>query len=334
MKKYLASLSGLFSATLFFAASASDIPKNDLAGTHDHPIISRFAGSTIIGYQTIDFDEAAFPLAPFKNGAFVKSDSAKGRITRIAYSAPPGKSVLEISTNFEKALDDAGFEKRFACRGTPENPSCGDAFNLSMTLVPERLLPSLTQHSGSGGSIIDALWATSDSIFIETARLDRPDGPVDVTVLINRSEGKAAGIYLQICEAKAMSTGQVTVDAKAMAQSLSQQGHIALYGIHFGTDSAVINADSNPTLGEMASLMKSQPALKVYIVGHTDDSGTLDHNLVLSAQRAQAVVKALQDLGVSADKMTAKGMASFGPVATNTTDEGKARNRRVELVEQ
>jgi outer membrane protein OmpA-like peptidoglycan-associated protein len=310
------------------------LPEHDPTGSHDHPIISRFAGSVIMGYKVVDFDAMMLPLAPFQNRSFSKIESPKGRITRIAYAAPPNKSILEISTNFEQALQSAGFKRLYSCHTTPEDPACGDAFDISEALLPDRILHSLSSDVPTQNSMIDTFFPSGGELFIESARLERTDGPVDVLLMISAGEGQPAGIYLQICEARAMAADQVTVDAKGMAQGLSQQGHIALYGIHFGTDSSAINADSNSTLSEMVSLMKSQPELKVYIVGHTDNSGSLEHNLTLSTQRAQAVVKALQDMGVPPNRMAAKGMASFSPVATNETDEGKARNRRVELVKQ
>jgi outer membrane protein OmpA-like peptidoglycan-associated protein len=126
----------------------------------------------------------------------------------------------------------------------------------------------------------------------------------------------------------------VHVDAKAMSKGLARNGHIALYGIHFGSDSARLKNASGATLTQMATLMKAQPALKVYIVGHTDDSGTLAHNLALSKLRAEAVRTALIERGVAANRMAAKGLASYAPVASNHDAAGRARNRRVELVEQ
>jgi outer membrane protein OmpA-like peptidoglycan-associated protein len=334
LKNNLGSLSLLLVSALSFTASASDIPTRDPQGAHDHPVITRFAGSVIMGYEATEFDAMTLPMGAFKNNAFEKTESAKGHITRIAYVAPPGKSVLEISTNFEQELQKAGFQKRYSCYGTLGDSACGNAYDTSQAVLPNDVLWALSSDAGRHDAMINVIYPTGDKIFIETARLNRKDAPLDIVLMVSGEEGKPTGIYLQICESKAMATGQVTVDAKAMAQGLSQDGHIPLYGIHFGTNSATINADSNSTLGEMASLMKSQPELKVYIVGHTDNSGSLENNLTLSSQRAQAVVKALQDMGVPANRMAPKGMASFSPVATNETDEGKARNRRVELVKQ
>ena len=85
----------------------------------------------------------------------------------------------------------------------------------------------------------------------------------------------------------------------------------------------------------MAALLKDKPDLKVYIAGHTDNTGSLTHNQTLSQQRAEAVVKALASRhGVAAGRMAAKGLASYAPVASNGSEAGRSRNRRVELVAQ
>jgi outer membrane protein OmpA-like peptidoglycan-associated protein len=85
----------------------------------------------------------------------------------------------------------------------------------------------------------------------------------------------------------------------------------------------------------MAKALKADPKLKVLIVGHTDNQGKLDYNTSLSQRRAEAVAKALSAKhGIDAKRMTARGLASLAPLATNRTDEGRAKNRRVEMVEQ
>lgn len=111
-------------------------------------------------------------------------------------------------------------------------------------------------------------------------------------------------------------------------------GHIALYGIQFASDGAKLTADPDGTLIQMASLLKAQPNLKVYIVGHTDNTGALAHNLALSQQRAEAVTKALVARSIASDRMSDQGLASYAPVTSNRSDAGKGQNRRVELVEQ
>ena len=93
--------------------------------------------------------------------------------------------------------------------------------------------------------------------------------------------------------------------------------------------------DVAPLNDRVEGMLQGLGGLKVYIVGHTDDSGVLTHNIALSQQRADAVVKVLASrYGVAADRMAAKGLASYSPVASNHDEAGKAKNRRVELVEQ
>jgi len=83
----------------------------------------------------------------------------------------------------------------------------------------------------------------------------------------------------------------------------------------------------------MAQALKAKPAQKVFIVGHTDDQGEFEANLALSQKRAQAVADTLASkYGIAANRMTARGVANLAPVASNGSDEGRAKNRRVELV--
>jgi outer membrane protein OmpA-like peptidoglycan-associated protein len=312
------------------SALALEVPAHDVAGSHDHPVVSRFAGSVIVGYAQKDFDTATLPLARYdahKPSHYADSEQPEGTVTRIAYVAPAGKTTLEVYRNFEQALRAAGFHELFACGGSDD---CG-GFDFS-TATLEPLLDGL---HGERNLMVSTIESTNGDVRALTARLVRPAGNVDLSLLVSQNSHAPVGVLLQIVEAKAMAAGQVTVDAKAMRRGLAQDGHIALYGIHFASDSATLTKDSSATLAEMAKLLKTQPALKVYIVGHTDDSGSLAHNLALSQQRAEAVAKALAtDYGIAPARLAAKGVASYAPVASNRDDAGKARNRRVELVEQ
>src|SRR5260370_22786794 len=134
-----------------------------------------------------------------------------------------------------------------------------------------------------------------------------------------------------------MESGKVAANLTAdqMAESITAEGKVAVYGIYFDTDRADIKPESKPTLDEMARLLRTNPKLSVYIVGHTDSQGTFEHNLDLSHRRAEAVVKSLAvDYKVPQPQAVAKGVASLAPVASNETEAGRARNRRVELVRQ
>jgi outer membrane protein OmpA-like peptidoglycan-associated protein len=141
-------------------------------------------------------------------------------------------------------------------------------------------------------------------------------------------------IWLRVVEKEAMKQ-YVQADAAAMSSGLAATGHVALYGIFFDTGSAVVKPESRPALEEIAKLLASAPALKLEVVGHTDMTGGLDANMKLSQVRAESVVKALTtDHGVAATRLRAFGVGPLAPVATNDSDDGRAKNRRVELVKE
>lgn len=139
---------------------------------------------------------------------------------------------------------------------------------------------------------------------------------------------------LNIVEEKKM-VQEVIADAKSLAQDINATGKVAIYGIYFDFNKAEVKPESEPVLKEISNLLKQNPKLNLYIVGHTDNVGTLAANMDLSQRRAEAVVQALVSKhGVDAKRLKAQGVGPLCPVASNKTDEGRAKNRRVELVEQ
>lgn len=120
-------------------------------------------------------------------------------------------------------------------------------------------------------------------------------------------------------------------EAKKLAADLARDGHVAIYGIYFDSDQAVIKPESETALNHMLELLRSDAALKLEVQGHTDNTGAAAHNQVLSDQRAAAVKDWLVAHGVTAARLTTKGYGDTQPVASNGTPEGRAKNRRVEL---
>jgi OmpA-OmpF porin, OOP family len=128
---------------------------------------------------------------------------------------------------------------------------------------------------------------------------------------------------------------EVVADAAAMGNDIDATGHVSIYGIYFDTGKSEIKPESDAAIAEIAKLLKNNDALKVYVVGHTDNVGSFDANMKLSRDRADAVAKALiSNFGISSSRLKAYGVSSLNPIASNKTEEGKAKNRRVELVEQ
>jgi outer membrane protein OmpA-like peptidoglycan-associated protein len=120
-----------------------------------------------------------------------------------------------------------------------------------------------------------------------------------------------------------------------MAQTLSTGQGVNIYGLLFDTDSAALKPESKPTLDQIAKLLADQPQLKLNVIGHTDNQGTAAYNLDLSRRRAQAVVAALTGgYGITPDRLAPSGQGFNQPVASNDTEDGRAKNRRVELIAQ
>ena len=140
--------------------------------------------------------------------------------------------------------------------------------------------------------------------------------------------------YAQTVVEREVMKQDVTVDATAMATSIADTGSVAIYGINFDTASSVIKPDSEPAITEITKLLTNNPALKVGIVGHTDMVGDATSNMRLSQARAQSVITDLVSKhGIAAARLVAFGAGPWAPLASNKTDDGRAKNRRVELVE-
>ncbi len=123
--------------------------------------------------------------------------------------------------------------------------------------------------------------------------------------------------------------------ADKLSQGINTQGKAAIYGMHFDTGKADVKPESEPVLKEVAKLLSESPSLKLYVVGHTDNVGEIDYNMKLSQARAEAVVRELiTKHSVSEDRIKPYGVGPLAPVASNKTEEGRAKNRRVELIEQ
>ncbi len=140
--------------------------------------------------------------------------------------------------------------------------------------------------------------------------------------------------FLTVVEKQAMKQ-DIVASAEALAGDIRQAGHAAVYGILFDTGKTELKPESDQALAEIAKLLGADPGLKLHVVGHTDSTGVFDANMRLSQGRADAVVDALvRRFGVAAARLRAHGVGPLAPVASNGDEEGKAKNRRVELVKQ
>jgi outer membrane protein OmpA-like peptidoglycan-associated protein len=138
-------------------------------------------------------------------------------------------------------------------------------------------------------------------------------------------------IDLKVVEEKPFQATIQPPQAGALKSALERQGRVALY-VNFDTGKASLKPDSAKTIAEVVKLLKESPGLKLAVEGHTDNVGTVAANEKLSRERAAAVAKALAAAGISRERLKSAGHGAEKPVADNATSEGRARNRRVELV--
>jgi len=300
----------LLLALLFLAPTAAGAQTRDVAGAKDFPGIGRFGGSVISGYQVKDFDAARIQAAPFKNDKPADARRLEGRISRIAYRTNPGPSILEVSRNFETQLTKAGFETLLAC----DTDACGGIpFTEAIDALP-----------------IPQMWVDGFNYHYFAGR--KADGGRETYASVVVSENNKE-IYAQLIVAELGAIENKMVDAAAMAKGLGDTGHIALYGIYFDTDKAVIRPESRPTLEQIAKLLAGQPQLNVFIVGHTDSQGTFDYNLDLSRRRAEAIAQELvKSYRIAQPRLRTAGVGLLAPIGSNASEAGRALNRRVELV--
>jgi outer membrane protein OmpA-like peptidoglycan-associated protein len=139
---------------------------------------------------------------------------------------------------------------------------------------------------------------------------------------------------LNIIERETMKQ-EVVANADAMGNDISNTGHVSVYGIFFDTGKAEIKPESDAAIAQISILLKNNGTLNLLVVGHTDNVGGIEANMKLSKDRADAVVNALvTKYGIAATRLKSFGVASLAPVASNDSEEGRAKNRRVELVKQ
>lgn len=127
---------------------------------------------------------------------------------------------------------------------------------------------------------------------------------------------------------------EISASAQAMSDAIAKSGKLDVYGITFATGQATITPASDAVLNDVAAVLAANADWKLRIEGHTDNVGDKAANLKLSNGRAAAVAAWLASKGIDATRLTTAGLGDTQPVAENTTEDGRARNRRVVLVKQ
>jgi outer membrane protein OmpA-like peptidoglycan-associated protein len=295
--------------TLPVLALVSVLAAAPAPASEDHPLVSRYEGSKPTSRKVEDFGRYSLATRTSPKGD-PEGEVLEGKVTRIVYENPAGRSTLEIFRNYREALEKAGATVVWTC----EMDACGPSYARS----------AWNRYNG--------LFAAADGDPRYLAAKIVSGGASSTAAYVAVMVGKRR-TQVDVVELQAMETDKVVADAAALGKGIDAEGGVSVYGIYFDTDKSDVKAESGPALEEIAKLLKARPALKLYVVGHTDMTGALAHNMTLSQARARAVVDVLvKSHGIAAGRLEGHGVGPLAPVAVNTSEAGRAKNRRVELV--
>jgi OOP family OmpA-OmpF porin len=314
-------------ALILLVATASSNAQ-DARGCKDHPVITRYPGAQLAWCEEQNHVEYAIARGPVTGYKQIDAwTEVTGKRTRLYYSIKGTTSLRDIYLNYQNALKSS--KTVILAQGTQEkstSPEVGSRTFLGIH-IGRNELPSSAGIKLLNGS------ATSAGSFYIAGSMSAGGVPMHVVVSGAHYSNEEKLVLVDIIEEVGIDTDKVKVDAEWMKQQIEAYGKVAINDILFDTDKATVQAGSLPIIGEIARLLKLMPELKVFVVGHTDMTGTLEHNLDLSKRRAAEVVRLLtSEHGIVAARLDAHGVGPLVPVSTNKTEAGKQLNRRVELV--
>jgi len=280
------------------------------------------AGATMTAQETPGHGDFALAVAPFSDG-MVETRAVTGGMNREAWQFPIRDfATSELMELFRRQLRSAGYMPLLDCA----DRRCGGFdFRFQINVLPE---PAMHVDLG-------------DFRYLSAAR-ETPDGPEFVQLVVSRSLNSGyldltqigvAGSREIVTATKAPEPEPATVELKGKVDDLLTNGFAALEDLTFGTGSSELSPGRFASLDGLAERLRQSPDLTIALVGHTDAVGSLSANVALSRRRAQSILERLVgEYGIARDRLEAEGVGYLAPVASNQTEEGRAKNRRVEVI--
>ena len=274
-------------------------------------------GAVIAASDESARDTLTFPVGPW-NEEGTPVQRMEGAIRREAWHLPGSqRTTAEILAPLKDSLEEDGYNILYTCVDT----DCGGFdFRFDLDLIPEpdmhvdlgdyRYLAA--RKSGAKDVVVVTVSRSTSTGFIHIARA----GPSAPAATSNPKVPLA-----------------LPVPAGPIIEQLETTGHAVLEDLEFSTGSATLEARAFPSLSDLAKWLRADPSRRIVLVGHSDGVGALDRNIALSRERAQAVVVRLAEAhDIDPARLSAEGIGYLSPRASNSTDEGRAVNRRVEVV--
>ncbi|MEO1204230.1 MAG: OmpA family protein [Pseudomonadota bacterium] len=319
-------------ATFLVLLATGRLAAQDIDGAIEHPMFERYPGQVIAWQHIENYQPYRVAVGPV-TGYRTISDwiETEGRVTRTFFKYEgEDRTFSEIYKNYLDALEAERFDilgegmsadRKGVAIGSRQWMEVTFAANPATRPGEVGTMFSGTSSSGGAGAIV--------------ARKERAEGTVYVVVYVEQHSRSYVGTLIDIVEVEAAETGMVVVDASAIGSGIGEYGRVVLDGIAFDFDKATLKPESKPALDAIAEYLEANPAMRFYVVGHTDSKGTYAYNSKLSADRARAVADALiNDYGIAPEVLEAHGVGPLVPEFSNGNDGGREKNRRVELVER
>lgn len=318
---------------------------DEIPGGADHPKFPRISGSSLVAHLNTEYGEHDFLVDYNNDGKTISANNVEvatqeGKLTRLIYALEPNQTALFALRNYQEAFADIGNIKEiYTCK----NERCPrDIGNKFVWRRDKRFEASV--------GAVDYMYAVSSyrkGSLYWTAEIESDSSSYMVSFYSSslnkikykdKTEGFVVGqtlVHIDIVESARFKSDLTVVEASEIQSALTDKGHIALYGLFFDTGKDQLKEESKPALAEIAKALDAKKSLNLYVVGHTDSVGSLESNQQLSERRANSIVQSLTNqFGVDAARLIPIGVGLAAPVSTNTSEEGRSLNRRVELVER
>lgn len=293
------------------AESVEKVDAGDLA--KDHKLFARYPNAKLRKSLHVDTETFSIPMAP--NAEDRTPLNLTGDLSRHVYVIKDVSS-LKVFENYKQALNKAGFNVISKC----ELAECGNE--------------NAAEKLGGKVSADNSVYNWYRKAYYVVAKKSADTGDIYAAFFVGAFESDVA-VQQVILQQKGVVTGLIKVDADGLKQQIDADGKALIYGIYFDTGKSAVKPESKPTLDAIAQLLTKNKELLLYVVGHTDDTGSGAANVELSRQRAAAVVTELVNTyKIPAARLQAQGVGPYAPAGNNTSDAGKQKNRRVELVKR
>ncbi|WP_144211116.1 OmpA family protein [Shewanella donghaensis] len=296
--------------------------REDIEGSHDHPVISRYQGAYITDYRQREFEKVFIPTGVAVNQV-APVITVEGKGTTIGYNLSNSQSSLQIYQNYLSALKAAGFDILFTCNLA----TCGHALLDDLYTSDAnkfRFHPVETNNDpDSDFRLISAKLTTANKAIFLLVAIEGALTSNDINKIV-----------VDIVEKSEMNTAKVTIDPQYLNDEITQKGRVVLHGLNFAFNKSQLLPSSTASLAAITEYLTLHPKQQFYVVGHTDNVGSYEINTQLSKARAQTVIEELISLKIDKSRLTPIGIGPVSPKIANSSDANKAENRRVELVLQ